>query len=870
MTWGKGKIGLTLLLMATAAAGASEKAKPDRRNPVRTDAYGDPLPPGAIARLGTVRLRHPGGARAVSFSPDGKILASGGRDCIVRLWDPITGKELHRLKGHQTWVQSLAFTPDGKILASGTTHNDQLVILWEVASGKEIRRLPGHRNGTPGLAFSPDGKRLVTAGGDHILRVRETSTGNELWHVKTDDVNGIGRVACSPDGRLLISTGALKPRMRVWDAATGKELYLLQRQMEGAGQAIFAPDGKRLLTVNADETVRLWEIATGKELWRSKVKEPVSSLTFASDGKTIALGILDGLVRIWDATTGKELRQIQGSKDIHPIALAPDGKTLAGAGRTIRLWDPQTGKDLFPPRGPQDDVNVLGFAPDDKTVTSVSLDDTVRVWDVASGKELRRTGGMKALFSTPTFTPDGRLLLLERRVGEVRLWDVTAGTEPRRFKVVPPKDPFHAAGGGGVHAAALTSDGKRVAAHDADGTVRVWDAGTGKELCRIKPNVGGGASLILFAPDGETLAVHDGGFTLRLFDVASGKELRRLKVSNGPAAAMAFAPDGKTLIAPGIGSMDLWDIARGERIYRLRLPGISPFFGQVVFAPGGRTLAAFQLQEGFALWDARTGKVLGQFSDRKDVVCVLAFAPNGRTLALAMQDHTVRLWDAFTGQEIRRFHGHQDIVSAVAFTADGRRLASGSWDGTGLIWDLTGGMVAKSLDARELQALWDDLGGTDAPRADRAFWTLAAAPKQTVPLLHERLTMAKPTAAPDLNRLIADLDDDRFAVREKAEKELTRLAERAEPALRRALDREPPLEVRRRIERLLVRLERKPWGLEPLAIRERRAVRILEQINTREARELLETLAVGAEAPALASEARAALLRCERRRPAKK
>src|SRR5262249_9599787 len=142
------------------------------------------------------------------------------------------------------------------------------------------------------------------------------------------------------------------------------------------------------------------------------------------------------------------------------------------------------------------------------------------------GKELRRLGGMLIVYSTPAFLPDGRVLVLERRVGEVRLWDTTAGTKPRRFKVIPPRDPFRSIGGGAVHVAALTSGGKRVAAHDDDGTVRVWDVGTGKELCRIKTNnsfAAGGS--IDFSPDGQTIAISSEG----LFAVASGKKLYREK-----------------------------------------------------------------------------------------------------------------------------------------------------------------------------------------------------------------------------------------------------------------------------------------------------------------------------------------------------
>jgi hypothetical protein len=197
----------------------------------------------------------------------------------------------------------------------------------------------------------------------------------------------------------------------------------------------------------------------------------------------------------------------------------------------------------------------------------------------------------------------------------------------------------------------------------------------------------------------------------------------------------------------------------------------------------------------------------------------VAFAPDGKTLASGGLDGTVRLWDAATGQEIRRFRGHQDIVSAVAFSPDGRKLASGSWDGTGLVWGLTAWdrtAPAGPLGPKQVQALWDDLGGKDATRADRAFWSLVAAPKEAAALVRDRLAAAPlPADAARVRRLIAELDAEEFDAREKAEAELKRLGANAAPALREVLAGKPSAEARRRIEGLLSRLEQKGEPLPP-------------------------------------------------------
>jgi hypothetical protein len=200
------------------------------------------------------------------------------------------------------------------------------------------------------------------------------------------------------------------------------------------------------------------------------------------------------------------------------------------------------------------------------------------------------------------------------------------------------------------------------------------------------------------------------------------------------------------------------------------------------------------------------------------------------------------------------FGGHPGGVRALAFTLDGRRLVSSSDDTTALVWDLTGGAKEETLTRPQLEALWADLASEDAARAYRAVWSLAAAPRQSVPFLELRLRPVPRLDPSKVTRLLADLDSDRFAVRQQAAAELERLEAAAEPALRRALEGRPSLETRRRLERLLARLE--TWS--PERLRTLRAVEALERAGTPEARRLLNALAEGAAGAWLTREAAAA------------
>lgn len=202
-----------------------------------------------------------------------------------------------------------------------------------------------------------------------------------------------------------------------------------------------------------------------------------------------------------------------------------------------------------------------------------------------------------------------------------------------------------------------------------------------------------------------------------------------------------------------------------------------------------------------------------------------------------------------------------------AFSSDGTRLAMGYWDATGLIWDLRpaigrAGMPARALSPTHLNQLWSDLGGEDAAEAHAAIWTLVAAPEKALRVLDERLKSADQIDPQRMHQLLTDLDSPKFAVRQGASRELEQIADQAEPLLREVLEKRLPLEARRRIEEML----RLPRVLRnPECLRCARAIQVLEQIGTPEARQILQRLAGGASQARLTQEAKASLERLAKR-----
>jgi len=754
-------------------------------------------------------------------------------------------------------------------LADGTG-----IRFWEVATGKAAGEVTGLGQPAAGLAFTPDGKVLAVRLMEGQFRLFDAGTHKETARFGESPRGGpvlyTGSLsfAFSPDGKTLAAQtleGAggfrnLVTAIKLWDVATGKPARPVAPEKDGTAiHPAFSPDGKVLAWATADGTVVLTDAATGKELHRLKGDGPVR-YAFTPDGKSVVTRLTgDRAGAVWDVATGKELRRLgrpeerpggvprAGVPTVPALAISPDGKRLASAGddSTLALIDLATGREIHTFAGHQSSLRAVRFSPDGKSLTSRGSDGTVGTWEAATGKEI----------------------------------------EPAR----PPK---------GRPGVLLSPDGKRLVHGLADGALQVCDAATGKEQCTI-PGAGQGIEMT-FSPDGKTLALSRmQDAVVRLYDLANGKEVRTLGTPDktGPVAGRGmvlhlaaprpvFSPDGRLLAARAAGGFRVWEVATGRELPQV-LPPKDSWAGDVAFTPDNRSLALDLGDGGVALWELATGKqrrLLGQQVPAESpdgrqlafaAVAVFSAAgpasgpsssvvvsPDGRTLA-RMRGRTVRVWDLLTGRELGEFKGHQGPVTALDFAPDGKTLATGSGDTTALVWDITALTSRRKPpadpSAGELQAHSDALAGEDAGRAFDAVAALAGAPQKAVPLLRERVKPAAAVAAKHVEKLIADLDSDDFATRDRASAALKKVGPPAAAALKKALAGKPSAEVRRTGEELL-RLagDAGPSGDDLQALR---AVEALERMATPEARDLLKELARGAPGARVTVAASAALER---------
>jgi WD40 repeat protein len=781
-----------------------------KKESARTDRYGDPLPPGAVARVGTARLRHRGHVYCVAFSPDGKALAAGDSYDTVCLWQTSTGRILLRLSGHGGSVTSLAFSPDGKVLAAGGC---RVLCLWDASTGKGLAKFKADVRAVKALAFSPDGNLL--AAGD------------------------------SEGGVIL------------WDVTTGKQRHHLRGHGHVVLAVAFAADGKTLVSASYDGTVCIWEAATGRRIRSLKGGGGFSSATFARSGTFLFSGMKEGTLRLLDVSSGREKHTIRGEADsASSVALSRDGRLLAFAASSdaVYLWDAATSKRLhcFHGHNGSGAVEALAFSPDGRLVASGGGDGSVRLWDVASGKEVHGDRGHQFGVMFVALSPDGRTLATGGKLQtvappeEVRLWDTSTGKALRALS------------GGDTYGCVFSPDG-RLLATSHNGVLRLWEVSSGKKLLRLE----GPAGILLtpaFSPDGTRLAVASGKEAL-VWEASTGKRLNRFTVAAAEDRGLSYARfsgDGRFLFASGWTLAAGWNLATGK----VSWPDVpAPWDWIFSGSSGGRLWAWKGEGQEVRLGPPEEPAASIALRGHEAGLASLAFSPDDRYLASGDLEGTVILWEVISSKEVLRFQGDRGIVNHLAFSVDGRRLASATQVNTALVWDLV--PQGESSRQADLRALWDDLAEQDAVRAYRAAWAMVARPRQTVPWVESYLRPSRPVAC-RLEELIAELNHPSFAVRRKAAEELDRLGEPAVPALRHALRSSPPLEVRRRVEGLLEK-----WSDPGRVVWRRQVVRgvaVLEGISNQDAQRVLQELSRGKADSLLTQEARAALLRLAHRR----
>ncbi len=557
-------------------------------------------------------------------------------------------QELNTLIGHVGIVNALSFTPDGKMLASAGI--DKSIRLWDIISHKPIAILHGHDATVLSIVFSPDGKILASASGDKTIKLWNIKLQHNFSTIKLPE--GVARsIAFSPDGKTLVSGGTDKV-IWLWDVLSQQSLAMIKGHEAPIYSVAFSPDGKILASAGSDKTVRLWDITSRQNIATFKEHEnTVLSVTFSPEGETLASASVDTTVRLWDVSTRKNIATLRGHSDfVSSIAFSPNRKILASTSgdRTINLWDLTSRQNIVTLKGHEDSVWPLVFTPDGKILASAGADHTVKLWSVDSQQSISTYDRHENPVRAVTFSPDGRIIASASDDETVRLWNARSGQNLALLK----------GHGSYVRSVAFAPNGKTLASTSTDETVKLWDVGSGQDIATLKGHKSSVLS-VAFSTDGKILASASSDATINLWDAQSWQNLATLKGHNSTVNSVAFAPDGKTLASAGNdATVRLWDTRYGQNIATLKGHGFAVW--SVAFAPDGKTLASAGSDKTVKLWDARTGQNLATFKGHKDSVRSVAFTPDGKALASAggdsrgKKDFAIRLWRAATEADVAR------------------------------------------------------------------------------------------------------------------------------------------------------------------------------------------------------------------------
>ncbi len=773
---------------------ANGPVQPERSS-VAVDSLGDPLPPGAQLRLGTVRFRPPSSVAELVLSPDEKTIISAGNEFIA--WDASTGKELWRAstREHGFYVQiaaygvrAMAFAPDSAHFYTPGRPND--VVIWntthgtrEVLSVKSVNKKAGPMEQAPrAVDVAPDGQSLAlgSASGVVVCDLR----GNVRYEIANDpegpgdfDRNdrltfaghySLGRY--SPDGKLLAVVTSDHPDLiRLVEAANGR----LLRKLALAARVVrfaFSPDSKKLAVTERDSAVRLYDTTDGNRIWSHVVKltniyeNYTSAVAYSPDGKLLAVCATDNLIYLINPASGDEVGRLLGHH-----------------------WYPWA----------------LAFNSNSKMLYSAGWDGFIRRWDVAARKQLPLPLGVRAS-GVVAASPDGRTLAYENDSGVIRLHDARSGNEGRSF-ALPGTD---------YSQLTFSPDGKRLAGGGSCGKqvrVALWDIASGKQLHQWDWPTGhdphSTVESLCFAPDGVRLAAavfrQSAAF---VWNLESGQQITRLV--HPQIYGLSFSPDGRHLLTAGWDStIRFWDMDSGGLVREVKVAdeqqGGDLRMYAVCCAPEGDLIATAHLDGWVRIWNAEPMRLRTRFQVAgRFIHGAMAFSPDGLWLATGAMDGTVSVWDPLASKIVRNVGRHQSYVYTLGFGGDSRSLVSGGSDGLCYLWDLR---PSGARADRDLARLWLDLVGEDGPTAYEAMFALFEIPDRAVAMLAENLRAVKTLV--DLDR-IADASSDEESQR------------------------------RRRLAKLLV--ERDPKA--KLAIGVRRAVSVLAQIGTPEAMESLKSL----------------------------
>jgi WD40 repeat protein/tetratricopeptide (TPR) repeat protein len=563
---------------------------------------------------------HGGSVYSVSFSPDGKMIASASADNTVKLWKS-DGTFLKTLRGDNQPVYSVSFSPDGKMIASASA--DKTIKLW-TRDGTLLKTLTGHNAAIFSVSFSPDGQMIASGSADNTVKLWKLD-GTVLKTMKGHQAE-VFSVSFSPDGKT-IASGSADKTVKLWKR-DGTLLKTLTGHSGIVYSVSYSSDGKTIASGSADKTVKLWKSDGSLLKTLTGHSNTVYSVSFSRDSQTLASASDDKTVKLW-SNEGKELKTLTGHKNfVLSVSFSPDGQTIASASadNTVKLWSRDRAfRSIL--TGHTKQVTNVSFSPDGQTIASASADKTVKLWN-KDGTLLQTLMGHRDEVWSVSFSPDGQTIASGSADKTVKLWNKDGSL----LQTLTGHSDT-------VLSVSFSPDGKTIASASKDGTIKLWSRNGA--LLKTLEEHSATVNWVSFSPDGQTLASASDDKTVILWS-HDGTLLQTLKGHTGRVNWVSFSPDGKTIASASADkTVKIWN-RNGTLLKTLK--GHSGKVWSISFSPNGKMIASASDDNTVKLW-SYDGTPLYTLKGYSGPVFSVTFSPTGRTLASASDDHTVILWN---------------------------------------------------------------------------------------------------------------------------------------------------------------------------------------------------------------------------------